>query len=337
MPALSNRGEISIGNPEAAQDLYGLGVRVGFYLQGLGVILYDYDPDDEVEDTNTATTRGSQEIKNEYGKGLTIASTSIALAILASWFVFAARAEFSAAESVIILLIISSVLQVAMSTLPEPRVMVRELTGVVTVLLTKLGLCTALLWTFAVLVKRLPPLGTKNLVFFLAPVRLDGWFRYLALVYLAVDAVVSLRFAWKVLQIVVIIICEYRRDGMPTERGILQTSDILGWEKDRMAPYVYALRHITWMLTVLAVELTIHWNHLSPTRDLLVPGQLIPFVAGVVILIDSGIIAGRSLLPGYRKALRSWEARTLRTVQSLRDLSYRGIRSFKRYKEGLTN
>ncbi|EGE07423.1 hypothetical protein TEQG_06549 [Trichophyton equinum CBS 127.97] len=290
MPALSNRGEIPTGNPEAAQDLYGLGVRVGFYLQGLGVILYDYDPDDEVEDTNTATIRGSQEIKNEYGKGLTIASTSIALAILASWFVFAARAEFSAAESVIILLIISSVLQVAMSTLPEPRVMVRELTGVVTVLLTKLGLCTALLWTFAVLVKRLPPLGTKNLVFFFTP-------------------------------IVVIIICEYRRDRMPTERGILQISDILGWEKDRMTPYVYALRHITWMLTVLAVELTIHWNHLSPTRDLLVPGQLIPFVAGVVILIDSGIIAGRSLLPGYRKALRSWEARTLRTAQSLRDLS----------------
>ncbi|EGD87057.2 hypothetical protein H112_05579 [Trichophyton rubrum D6] len=338
MSALSNRGEITIGNPEAAQDLYGLGVRVGFYLQGLGMILYNYGSD-EVEDSNTTATGDGEEPKNEYGKGLTIAATSIALAILASWFVFAARAKFSAAESVITLLMVFSVSLMAKSTLDNARAIVGELTGVVAILLTELGLCAALLWTFAVLVKRLPLLGTKNLVFFFAPVRLDGWFRYLALVYFVIDAATSLSFAWKVLRIMVIV-CECWINGRTeerTKRDVLKIENTLGWKKNEMAPYIHAMRWITWILMVLAVELTLHWNQLSPTTDLLVPGQLIPFVAGVIILIDSGIIAGRALVPRCHKAIRSSKTWILRTLQNLRGLSSRGIGSFKRHIADLAN
>ncbi|EFR05212.1 hypothetical protein MGYG_08226 [Nannizzia gypsea CBS 118893] len=335
MSALSNRGEITIGSPEAAQDLYGLGVRVGFYLQGLGMILYNYGPD-EVEDTNIITS-DDQKPKNEHGKGLKIASGSITLAILASWFGFAAHARFSAAESIIILLMVISLSLTAKSTLMNSRTIVGELIGLMALLLTELGVCAALLWTFAVLVKRLPLLGTKNLVFFFAPVRLDGWFRYLALVYCVIDAATSLRFAWSILRITVVVWECYidGRTGEGVQRAIERIEDILGWEKDGMRPYIHALRWITWILVILAVELTLHWNRLSPLNDLLVPGQLIPFVAGIVILIDSGFIAGRALIPRCHKIIGSWKLRSLQNLQYF--IIHRGIRSFKRYMGSLTH
>ncbi|GBF61645.1 hypothetical protein TMEN_4151 [Trichophyton mentagrophytes] len=325
----SNSGESTIGNAEAAQDLYGLGVRVGFYLQGLGMILYNYGPD-EAEDTNTTTT-GDRKPKNEHGKGLKIASGSITLAILTSWLGLAARARFSAAESIIILLMVTSLSLTAKSTLINPRTIVGELIGLMALLLTELGLCAALLWMFAVLVKRLPLLGTKNLVFFFAPVRLDGWFRYLALVYCIIDAATSLKFAWSTLRITVIVWKCYRdgRTGEGIQTAIVQIEDILGWEKDGMRTSIHIMRWITWVFTILSVELTLYWNQLSPLKDLLVPGQLIPFVAGIVILIDSVFIVGRALIPHCRKAIRLWKLRTLQNLLHL--ILYRGIISFKRY------
>ncbi|KAK2882524.1 hypothetical protein FQN49_000250 [Arthroderma sp. PD_2] len=274
-----------------------------------------------IDDTNTTTTTSNgRNPKNEHGKGLKIASGSITLAILASWFAFAARARFSAAEAIIILLMVISLSFPAKSTLLNSRTIVGELIGLMALLVTELGTCAALLWTFAVLVKKLPVLGTKNVVFFFAPVRLDGWFRYLALVYCAIDAATSVLLARKVVWITVIVWECYRdgRTGEGIQTAIKRIEIILEWEKDGMRSYIHVLRWLTWVLVVLAVELTLHWNRLSPVTDLQAPGQLIPFVAGIVILIDSGFIAGRALLPRCREAVWSWDLRQLVSIRMIR-------------------
>src|SRR2546430_16170082 len=57
------------GSSIAARDLYGLGVRLGFYLQGSAWIFHLLRPD------------------KESGRGLKLACGSITIAILASWTV----------------------------------------------------------------------------------------------------------------------------------------------------------------------------------------------------------------------------------------------------------
>ncbi|GCB25929.1 hypothetical protein AAWM_08814 [Aspergillus awamori] len=144
-----------IGNSDAAEDLYGLGVRLGFYLQALAMILHMFG------DSKTS--------------GLRIASGSITVSILASWFSYAAQAQFSPSEAIIVLLYLMPLSLPAKFTLVNPHTIKGESIGILTLVLTQLATCAALLWTFATLVNTLPRLGTPNLGFFFAPVSLtDG-------------------------------------------------------------------------------------------------------------------------------------------------------------------
>lgn len=268
------------GNPDAAQDLYGLGVRVGVYLQALGMILYNYGD------------------KEDYGKGLKVASGSITLSILASWYVFAARAVFSPSEAVIVLLVLMSVSFPAKMTLLNPRTIVGETIGLIALLLPELATCAALVWTFARLVDTLPALQTPGVMFFFAKVSLHGWFRYLALVYCIIDALTSLSFAYKVARVTTIAwncYKEARKEASQQEEE--QIGEIIRW--DDLGTTIRLLRWLIWVLEVVAVELTVRWNHLSPTSDLQAPGQLIPLVTGVIILIDSAFVAGRRVAPHW--------------------------------------
>jgi len=312
--------EPQTGNPDAAQDLYGLGVRVGFYLQALGMVLYNYGD------------------KENYGKGIKVASGSMTVSVLASWFVFAYRGLFSPSEAIIVLLILIGLLFPAKTTLLNPRTIVGETMGLITLLVVELGTCSALLWMFARLVDTLPALETDNVVFFFAKVAIDGWFRYLALVYCVIDAVTSISFAYKVTRVIakswVYKAEDYqyqaigtpastttsvsdrtqmeatpvtpqagelgnRDEQEPTRDGGLESKfeSIINW-KD-MDGEIRLIGWLTWILVIMAVELTVQWNHLSPSTNLQAPGQLIPFVTGIIIFIDSCFVAGNQLLPQY--------------------------------------
>ncbi|KAI1118535.1 hypothetical protein F5Y14DRAFT_217817 [Nemania sp. NC0429] len=326
--------ETQVGSPEAAQDLYGLGVRVGFYLQALGMILYNY---------------GNGE---DYGKGLKLASGSITLSILASWFVFAAYQSFSPSEAVIVLLVLISLSFPAKATLLNPRTIADETTGLIILVIVELGTCSALLWTFARLVNTLPTFGTDNVVFFFAKVAINGWFRILALVYCVIDAATSILLVSKVSRVIAMA-WGYRSGNVSRVRNMNSESSamaipaitaastgnlilasravtsprddeaipplapssgeaikndgleseiikIMNW--DNMKSETRYLGWLIWILVVVAVELTVRWNHLSPSTDLRAPGQLIPFITGIIIFIDSIFIVARQLWP-HREAL----------------------------------
>lgn len=270
----------AIGSEIAAQDLYGLGVRAGFYLQALAMILYLYGD------------------KTHYGKGLKVASGSMTVSILVSWFVYAAQAKFSPSESVVVLLILMSLSFPAKITLLNPRAIVGETIGLITLLLTEIGTCTALLWTFGALVSSLPRLGTPNVIY--SAISLSGWFRWVALGYCILDALTSLSFAYKVGRVSLIAWrCYISGRTEPNEDESNSIVEIVEWSEERTL--LKAMLWLTWVFVILTVETTLYWNHLSPSTDLQAPGQLIPFVTGVILFIDSVFVAGRQLAPRYVK------------------------------------
>ncbi|KAI1183154.1 hypothetical protein F5B17DRAFT_152468 [Nemania serpens] len=340
--------ETQIGSPEAAQDLYGLGVRVGFYLQALGMILYNY---------------GNGE---DYGKGLKLASGSITLSILASWFVFAAYQSFSPSEAVIVLLVLISLSFPAKTTLLNPRTIADETTGLIILVIVELGTCGALLWTFSRLVDTLPTFGTDNVVFFFAKVAINGWFKILALVYCVIDATTSVLFVYKVTCVIAIawdyksgklsrvgnMACEYSATTIPAvvstptvdltpastmvatlqdeesapatapcTREVVESvkmesriKEKMDWESMRNT--IRYLGWLIWILVIVAVELTVRWNHLSPSTDLRAPGQLIPFVTGIIIFIDSIFVVGRQLRPRLQTLFFEFSAATMNCIDA---------------------
>jgi hypothetical protein len=273
-----------VGNATAAQDLYGLGVRLGFYLQALAMILYLYGTE-----------------KN-YGKGLKVASGSITVSILASWYSFAARQEFSASEAIIVILTPMTLLITAKHTLLNPRTILGELIGLTTLMLTELATCGALLWLFATLVHTLPRLGTPNVVFFFARVSLTGWFRYVALAYCIVDATTSLRVIYRIFRLIMMTWVCYAdgRSGF-TEDETQRVTKMVMWDKDKDQLYFRILLWLTWVLTIVAVETTLVWNNLTPLNDLRSPGQSIPFVTGIIMLLDSLSTIARRLVSWWHR------------------------------------
>lgn len=250
---------MSVGNPNAAQDLYGVGVRIGLYLQALGMMLSNH------------TDREGR------GKGLKMASGTITLSVGASWFVYAAQAKFSPSEAVCVLLMLSTLLAPSTMTLLTPTTINGEKPGLLALAISDTSITAAWLWIFGRLVSTLPKLGTKNLVFFFAPVRLDGWFRYLALVLCIVNAILSLQLLAKIIRIL--------RLRKPTAD---QIEKVVGWS-DKHTTLV-AAQWMLFPLLVTAVEVTLWWNNLAGSTDFQSPGQLIPLITGTMVFID-GLVA----------------------------------------------
>ncbi|KAL2158252.1 hypothetical protein VTH06DRAFT_4572 [Thermothelomyces fergusii] len=280
-------GGRAAGSADAAQDLYGLGVRIGFYLQAMGMVLNTYGSDED------------------RGKGLKLASGSISLALLASWFVFAARGLFSPSEAVIVLLILLSLSFPAKTTLLNPHTMAGEASGLCTLLLTEMATCVAQLWLFATLVVTLPRLETSNIIFLFYYVPLDGWFRWVALVYSAIDAATSLSLVYKLVRLIGLVLQQPNAaDGDSRSRDMFLKAcdDILKWKE--LTTWIKCILWLCWVLVVVIVELTIHYNRLRATTDLQSPGQLIPLVAGIIIFVDGCYVAGRERLPNAYAKIR---------------------------------
>ncbi len=267
---------MAVGNESAAQDLYGLGVRVGFYLQALAMILYLYGD------------------KKSSGKGLKIASGSITGSILTSWFVYAIQAKFSPCEALVVLLFLMNLSFPAKVTLLNPQAIAGETIGLITLMMNEIGICTALIWLFSSLALNLPLMETPSVIY--RGVSLSGWFRCVALGYCLVDALTSLIFLKKAARLVRIAWqCYTSHDSEVTEEDCVKITGIVRWSEERTV-----LKTMLWLVfavNTITVETTIYWNHLSPSADLQAPGQLIPLATGAILLVDSGFVAGRNRVP----------------------------------------
>jgi hypothetical protein len=259
--------------------MYGLGVRIGFYIQALAMILY---------------THGRRN-GNGPGKGLKLASGSISIALLSAWFVSAARASFSPSEAAIVLLILLTISVPGKLTLMSIYTIPGEAIGLVSLLLFEIAFRAAQLWLFANLVITLPHLGTENIIFLFVPVRIDGWFRWVALAYCSIAAILLFGFVYTVILIALLTL---RKESDGDDNAYMaRIESILGVKE---VPFrVKCLHFINLVVVVVAIELTIKWDHLVPSTNLQSPGQLIPLVTGILICIDGCYVAAKAQFPSF--------------------------------------
>jgi hypothetical protein len=257
--------------------MYGLGVRIGFYIQALAMILYSHGH------------------RNGPGKGLKLASGSICIALLFAWFVSAARAAFSPSEAAIVLLILLTIWVPGKLTLMNIYTTPGEAIGLVSLLLFEIAFRAAQLWLFTNLVITLPHLGTENVIFLFVPVRIDGWFRWVALAYCSIAAIFMFGFVYAVILIALLTL---RKESDGDHHAYMANIEIILGAKE-VPFWVKFLHLVNLVFVVVAIELTIKWNHLVPSTNLQSPGQLIPLVTGILICIDGCYVAAKAQFPSF--------------------------------------
>ncbi|KAH0541893.1 hypothetical protein FGG08_003698 [Glutinoglossum americanum] len=269
------------GDPVAATDLYGLGVRVGFYLQGFGASMLLFRP------------------QKDSGRGIKLACGGVALSVIVAWTILAARGQLSPCEAFIGLWIVASVALPAQLTFFNPDSIVGEGVGLLISTVLQLWSLVAGLWMACDLVKTLPLLGTANVVFFFAKVSLLGWYRTLSIVLFSITLSYMIFWAWYMAKLgKVVMRCyldgetemtEKERKGVQfiPERLLPQVTSEQSTAAGAYVGTIGLISGLTsWVFCVVSVEKTIVWNNLQPSTDLSSPGQLIPFIVGATIALD---------------------------------------------------
>jgi hypothetical protein len=266
-----------VGNDFAGSDIYGIGVRVGFYLQGIAFAMNAF----------TSETR----------KGMLLAAASVQAAILASLSVLLSRDSISPAEMLIILDMI------AFTTLPAILALITvdsrgQGLGVVLFVVDTLWANGLTTWFWAKGYNTLPLLGTSNAGFIYTRVQIDGWFRTFNLVYASL--------AW-VGEVGILILGAYLLQQsfgyFEDEENEFKESSVIDFILPVIPWSALIMLIFTIPLLVVATEKMIQWNNLSPTTDLSAPGQVIPFAVGVVGLCDASLGIIRHLVTKGDRAL----------------------------------
>ena len=149
------------GSSPAAADLYGIGIRIGIYLQSIGMLM-----------SLVREGRGSYKL----------AVSANPIAVLISWTILARREAFSPCEAWLVLSIIGLLFFPAGASLCNVTNIAGEGIGIFTVVVSSTWLFISMLWLFVSLIYRLPQLGTSNVAWIFVRVPLDGWFRIFMLV-----------------------------------------------------------------------------------------------------------------------------------------------------------
>ena len=153
------------GSAEAAADLYGLGIRVGAYLQVFGMLL---------------SCIGYQKRSRT---GIKLLSSAVCVAILASWTAFVCRREISPCEAWLVLSLVNAYGTPRSAAIKHWNT--KDGGGVAFgfALVSLVWQSVSFMWFFATLFHQLPILGTNNRVWLFTAVDISGWFRILMLVY----------------------------------------------------------------------------------------------------------------------------------------------------------
>ena len=302
------------GNSPAAADLYGIGIRIGIYLQSIGMLM-----------SLVRQGRGSYKL----------AVSANTIAVLISWTILARRKAFSPCEAWLVLSIIGLLFFPAGASLCNVEKIVGEGIGIFIVVVSSTWLFISILWLFISLMYRLPQLGTTNTAWIFVPVPLDGWFRVLMLVVAslfllssvltAVGATLLIHQAMEcwytgedtdhdldsrlrnmkkdVLRFSRWISCGLESKGAPWvlrwTRGADKLIGPLHFYKIATCSFRWVLCGLGlffWIFGIVSCEKIIRWNALEPEMDLSKPGQTIPLVIGIFTTVD-GI---GSLLNGPR-------------------------------------
>lgn len=152
------------GNPDAASDLYGLGIRISAYLQVSGMLLSC--------------------LRSHHGSrvGIKLLSAAVCVSLLASLTSLVSQKSISPCETWLVLSLINAYGTARSAAINETG----KKTGGIAFLFTAVSVIwqdILFLWFFATLYAELPTLHTANLVWLFAPLDIAGGFRIVLLIY----------------------------------------------------------------------------------------------------------------------------------------------------------
>ncbi|VUC31900.1 unnamed protein product [Clonostachys rosea] len=247
------------GNEVAAQDLYGLGVRTGIYLQAIGMCL---------------------SILRLQANSFKLTCSGLTVAILVCWTRLVVEKDISPAEAFLIILLTSVLSYPALSSCLCPNALVGETLGIVTTCVANIWHGIALIVFWAVLYNELPALGTPNKVFLFSSWRMDGGFRIFALAFSVINLMVIMGSVVMSGALLRIAFLNWR----------YKTDDLLGlkWTEryEGAARISAAVSFIPIAIFIVSIEMDIKANDLTPTRQLSQPGQAIPLAIGAITFLD---------------------------------------------------
>lgn len=280
------------GNTGVANDVYGLGVRVGIYTQATGMLL------------SAGCLQGS---------GIKIASSATMIGLLSSWTVLARNKDFSACEAVLIITLISTI---SLAGMPVSFITASEggIGGLALTIANLWTLCIAF-WFWSTLYNNLPNLNTDGAVWMFVRVSAFGWFRIFMLVAAGLSALMIIlsTVIWAVNTYNAIkAYKEYKafmayvayggalphvsqeeinkalREIEEAKQEAKREAKILAW--------IYtAIGALVLILSIASVEKIIEYNALTPQKSLSTPGQTIPLSIGLVVLVDGIFVLLRTL------------------------------------------
>jgi len=256
----------STGNATDASDLYGTGIRIGLYLQSLGMLF-------------SGVNIVIQHKKGALGVKLLCASNVIA--ILSSWSAQCRARQMSPAEAWIVLNLVSMLFIPAGVAIYNPHAVVGEALGIFLLGVAIFWIDVAQLWFWATLYRSLPSLGTPGLAWIFVNVRITGWFRDFALVGASTGLLFGLLALGGAFWLCVKAWVEKKED-------LDVSDDTHGCLSFLAGPGIFV--GVVWIFAVAAAEIMIKSNGLTPQTDLSQPGQSIPFVLGLITLVD-GILS----------------------------------------------
>jgi hypothetical protein len=257
------------GSGLAASDLYGTGVRVGIYLQALGMI---------------CTCIRLKSV------GLKLACSALILAVLSSWSILVARKDVSPAEAWLIISIVSILWLPASSALLCPTAVVGEAVGTVALLVATFWNAVAMCQFWSSSYKNLPLLGTSDAAFFFSKVSLKHWFRTLMFVISICQVIGTIPLI--IIEVGVIKkgaeVWLQGKDELNLSRLGATMNESLLFVKisEWTIRFNSVIGILGWASGVVGAELMIKWNNLTPVSDLSLPGQSIPLAIGVIIFVD---------------------------------------------------
>lgn len=282
----------SNGSSLAAGDLYGTGIRIGIYLQSIGMFL-------------VSIPGGSK----RSGAGVKLAASANMIAILASWTVLVLNRNISPCEAWLVITLMSLLGVAAGLTLYNPELIIGEAWGLTLVCVSQLWAFASAIWFWTTLYRTLPQLGTKGIVWFFTSVEVTGWFRMFCLVmnsvYGAVNAIsvgvglpgylIMSHATWmaerddlKWIEVPELVAFAEANDPY---RGAQLRKFQARWKKAKetlriWTPFAWTVSALTFVFTIAGAETIIQKNNLSPQSDLTQPGQLIPLTIGAIIMVD---------------------------------------------------
>jgi len=165
------------GSSVAASDLYGIGVRVGFYLQTLGMSF------------NCIAIMNGEKTA---ALGIKLAASSNIIAILISWTILVRQKEISPAEARLVLGLLGLFLAPGLTSLLNSQYAVEESVGMALLLVSIVWVNIANLWFWASLYRELPALGTAGRVWYFTSVSVTGWYRTYMLVAFSIITITTM-------------------------------------------------------------------------------------------------------------------------------------------------